>query len=344
MMAKILSGLGLCWLMLPAVALSASAEQPKPAVMTPRAVHAVMTDIVPVAGKYWMAAGERGHILQSKDGVHWQQMPVPLQSNLNSVYFSDAIHGWAVGHDASILHSADGGASWQIQQYLPELDKPLFDIYFKDEKQGIAVGAYGMFYRTADAGQTWTAEFHLELASADDQQFLLELKDSDPEGYAVEAASVLPHFNRLYAQGETLYLVGEAGFFATSLDFGQTWQRQAEFYHGSLFGIGKTKANTLIAAGLRGHVFRSVDEGVSWQQIALPSPATLNSVLADKTSGRVYLLGNAGTLLVSQDDGQTFTAMPQPDGKAILNAVVVGEQLVLATETGIKSIKLTESK
>lgn len=261
---------------------------------------------------------------------------------MNSIYFTDASHGWAVGHDASILHSNDGGTSWHIQQFLPELDKPLFDIYFQDPKHGIAVGAYGMFYRTNDAGKTWTNEFHLELASEDDQQLLAELKETDPEGFAVEMSSVLPHFNRLYADGTTLYMVGEAGFFAKSHDFGQTWERQAEFYNGSLFGITRTKSLSLITVGLRGHVFRSTDQGLSWQQIQVPSPSTLNSVIND-ANGRVYLLGNAGTLLFSDDDGQTFQQMNQQDGKAILNAVVIADQLVLATETGIKTIQLKET-
>ncbi len=339
MMSKILSRLGLFCVLLPAPLLAET--QPQAAYQLPRAVHSVLTDIIPVGAKFWMAAGERGHILQSMDGKVWQQMPVPLQSNLNSIYFADASHGWAVGHDASILHSNDGGSSWQIQQYLPELDKPLFDIYFKDPQQGIAVGAYGMFYRTSDAGKTWQNEFHLELASEDDQQLLAELKETDPEGFAVEMGSVLPHFNRLYADGSTLYLVGEAGFFAKSDDFGVTWQRQPEFYNGSLFGVTRTKALSLIAVGLRGHVFRSTDQGANWQQIQVPSPSTLNSVLNDQ-NGRVYLLGNAGTLLFSDDDGQTFGAMNQQDGKAILNAVVIADQLVLATEAGIKTVQLKE--
>lgn len=341
MMSKILSRLGLCCVLLPSPLLAQT--EPQAAYQLPRAVKSVLTDIVPVGNKFWMAAGERGHILQSLDGQTWQQMPVPLQSNLNSIYFTDETHGWAVGHDASILHSKDGGASWQIQQFLPELDKPLFDIFFKDPQQGIAVGAYGMFYRTNDAGKTWVNEFHLELASADDQQLLAELKETDPEGFAAEMSSVLPHFNRLYADGTTLYLVGEAGFFAKSQDFGLTWQRQPEFYNGSLFGITRTNALSLIAVGLRGHVFRSTDQGLSWQQIQVPSPSTLNSVINDQ-NGRVYLLGNAGTLLFSDDDGQTFAAMNQQDGKAILNAVVIADQLVLATETGIKTIQLKESK
>jgi len=306
-------------------------------------VNSILTDIVPVADKFYVSAGERGHILLSNDGANWQQMPVPLQSNLNSIYFVDEKHGWAVGHDASILHSSDGGQSWVIQQFLPELDKPLFDVFFKDASHGIAVGAYGMFYRSSDGGKTWQSEFHPELASEDDQALLAELKETDPEAYAAETESVLPHFNRLYADGSTLYLVGEAGFFAKSLDFGTTWQRQPEFYNGSLFGITRTSQLSLITVGLRGHVFRSTDQGQSWQQIQVPSPATLNSVLST-TDGNIYLLGNAGTLLVSKDDGLTFNSMDQADGKAILNAVKVGANLVLATEVGIKTIHPKETE
>lgn len=341
MISKLLSGLSVCCLL--ASQLAEAQVQPQAAYLLPRAVHSVLTDIVPVAGKFYVSAGERGHILLSQDGTNWQQMPVPLQSNLNSIYFADELHGWAVGHDASILHSSDGGQSWVVQQFLPELDKPLFDVFFKDAKEGIAVGAYGMFYRSKDGGNSWQSEFHPELASEDDQALLAELKETDPESYAIETESVLPHFNRLYADGSTLYLVGEAGFFAKSLDFGATWQRQPEFYNGSLFGITRTAQLSLITVGLRGHVFRSTDQGQSWQQIQVPSPATLNSVLSTN-DGKVYLLGNAGTLLVSEDDGQSFSSMNEADGKAILNAVKIGANLVLATEVGIKTIHLKETE
>lgn len=341
MISKLLSGLGVCCVLTSSFA--AAQVQPQSAYLLPRAVNSILTDIVPVADKFYVSAGERGHILLSNDGASWQQMPVPLQSNLNSIYFADEKHGWAVGHDASILHSSDGGQHWVIQQFLPDLDKPLFDVFFKDATHGIAVGAYGMFYRSSDGGKNWQSEFHPELASEDDQALLAELKETDPEAYTAETESVLPHFNRLYADGSTLYLVGEAGFFAKSLDFGTTWQRQPEFYNGSLFGITRTPQLSLITVGLRGHVFRSTDQGQSWQQIQVPSPATLNSVLST-SDGKVYLLGNAGTLLMSSDDGQSFTAMNQADGKAILNAVKIGTNLVLATEVGIKTIHTKETE
>ena len=331
---KFLSGLGLMFALFPAIA--DEKILPQSAYIVPNAQKSVLTDIVSVQGKFYVAAGERGHLLKSVDGQQWLQSAAPIQSNLASVFFLNEQLGWAVGHDASILHTNDGGVTWTLQQFLPELDKPLFDIVFNDANNGIAVGAYGMFYRTTDGGNSWQTEFHPELASPEDQALLAELKDTDPEGYAIESASVLPHFNRLFADGNVLFMVGEAGFYASSHDFGRTWQRQNSFYNGSLFGITRTGEGNLFAIGLRGHAFRSTDLGVTWQQIQLPSPSTLNSVLA--VDNKVFLFGNAGTLLVSSDDGVSFKPLKAADGKSILNGVLVGQQLVLATETGIKTV------
>ena len=317
--------------------------QPQAADIAVLAQHSLLTDIVNINGQQIVAVGERGHILLSQDGQNWLQSPVPVQANLNGVYFIDKQHGWAVGHDASILATQDGGASWQLQHYAPETDKPLFDVYFADSNNGIAVGAYGLFYRTEDGGETWQKEFHPEVLSEDDQAYLEELKEADPDMYEVEQGAILPHFNRLFADGNVLYMVGEAGFAAKSIDNGTSWIRLEPFYNGSLFDITRTPQMALLAVGLRGHAFLSHDQGQSWQQITLNETATLNSAFSDD-NGRLYLVGNAGTLLVSNDDGVSFTNVSLADGKAIVNGLLWRDELLLVTETGIKSIKQSELK
>ena len=97
-------------------------------------------------------------------------------------------------------------------------------MYFKSETQGIAVGAYGKFYRTDDGGKTWKNEFHQEFLLADDLAYINELKAEDEEAYQNEIAFILPHFNGIVGEGNTLYLYGEAGLLAQSSDFGITWQ------------------------------------------------------------------------------------------------------------------------
>lgn len=320
-----------------------SVEEVKAAYIMPLAEKSLLTDLQKVSNNFFVAVGERGHILLSQNGDEWQQAAVPAQSMLTAVYFVDELHGWAVGHDALILATTDGGKSWQVQQFLPEDDKPLLDVHFRDAMHGIAVGAYGLFYKTTDGGATWEQALFVELAADEDKEYLLDLQQTDPEIYRSELASILPHFNRLFVDGNTLYMVGEAGFIAKSADFGDSWVRMEEFYNGSLFDLHRTPEMGLLAVGLRGHVFRSEDNGQSWQQVEISESATLNSVFSD-AAGNVYLSGNAGTLLESNDDGLSFTERSQADGKAILNGVVLDNRMLLVTEVGIKVLNLEKSE
>ncbi len=41
--------------------------------------------------------------------------PALQDARLNSVYFVDAAHGWAVGDRGVIWHTDDGGAHWALQ-------------------------------------------------------------------------------------------------------------------------------------------------------------------------------------------------------------------------------------
>tara|TARA_R100001443_G_scaffold117441_1_gene142736 strand:- start:24569 stop:25618 length:1050 start_codon:yes stop_codon:yes gene_type:complete len=320
-----------------------SVEEAKAAYIMPLTAESLLTDVQKVSDNFYVAVGERGHILLSNDATHWRQSPVPTQSMLTAVFFVDEQHGWAVGHDALILATSDGGASWQLQQFLPEDDKPLLDVYFRDTQHGMAVGAYGLFYVTTDGGSTWEQELFVELAAEEDKEYLLDLQQTDPDIYRQELSSILPHFNRLFIDGNTLYMVGEAGFIAKSLDFGSSWQRLEEFYNGSLFDLHRTPEMGLLAVGLRGHVFRSEDNGQNWQQIEISESATLNSVFSD-AMGNIYLTGNAGTLLQSTDDGVSFTERSQEDGKAILNGVALDNRMLLVTEVGIKVLNLDKSE
>lgn len=214
--------------------LTAIAEsQIKPAITAPLADKSLLLDIAVTSSGKLVVVGEHGNILHSSNGQTWEQANVPVQSTLTAVTFVNPSLGWAVGHDATILATTDGGYSWKVQQHMPELEKPLLDIVFKNDKQGIAVGAYGLFFVTNDGGNTWTDVFQEELLYIEDLEYLNELKLEDEEAYLDERSSILPHFNRIYLDGRTMYLAGEIGLLAKSNDFGDTWQRLDEIYEGS---------------------------------------------------------------------------------------------------------------
>ena len=310
-----------------------------PSMKAPLASQSLLLDITTVAQSKLVVVGQHGHILVSTDGVEWQQSSVPIQTTLTDVFFYDENLGWAVGHDATILHSKDGGLSWEVQLYKPTLEKPLLNVVFKTPLEGIAIGAYGLLFRTVDGGKTWESEFHSEFLLPDDAEYLAELKLEDEEAYLDEASSILPHFNRLMLDGRTLYMVGEIGLIAKSNDFGRKWQLFDEIYQGSFFDIARTMKGNLLVAGLRGHVFRSLKNGTPWQQRETNTMALINDIVLTNDD-RIFLLGNNGTLLESNDDGQSYQLRSQRDGKALISGVWFNNKLIVVSGIGVKTIDL----
>lgn len=279
-----------------------------------------------------IAVGERGHILRSADGKDWQQDQVPSISTLTAVSFVGD-KSWVVGHDATILHSPASGAEWQVQMFDPDLERPFLDVLFFDEQNGIAIGAYGMFVRTTDGGRNWQTELHPEFLSVDDQEYLQEIKLEDEQFYKEELASILPHLNRVSKFEDTLYLAGEAGLLASSVDLGKSWQRLDIDYLGSFFDIKKTPDDRLIAAGLRGNLFEYQSDDDNWEKIDSGSKASLNSIILLANS-ELLIVGNNGNLVCLA--GDTVEQSQTKDNEAIINAVEFNDQLIAITAVGIQ--------
>jgi len=305
------------------------------------AAQRMLFDIVNVNEQFLIAVGERGHIVRSNNGTDWQQVDVGTNTTLTAVTFVNEQLGWAVGHEATILHTSDGGHSWRIQTRAPELKKPFLDVEFINEKEGIAVGTYGLLFRTIDAGKTWQQEYHFSFLLEDDVQFLEDLKSEDEQAYLEERERIIPSFHRVFIDGITTYLVGEVGMMAKSNDFGRTWQQFDNIYQGSFFDITRTQQGNLLTVGLRGHIYRSVNNGAPWQQVLLDNTALLNSIVLAGDS-QIFVLGNNGVLLESVDDGNSFRILPQLDGKAMMAGVVFKEQLIVASEVGVKALQVVK--
>lgn len=273
-----------------------AAETPSFAIESSRASQSLLLGITR-AGQRLVTVGDRGHILYSDDeGQSWQQAKVPARQLLTSVFFYNDQLGWATGHDALVLHTSDGGVSWEIQYQDLELEAPLLDVFFLDEQRGFVAGAYGTLLRTDDGGASW-------------EDMADELDNED--GFHLNAITGV--------KGAGLFVVGEMGVMFRSQDDGDSWEAVDSPYEGSLFGVlPADKERTLVVYGLRGHVYRSADFGDSWQRIALQTPAggSFEFGLADGAllaDGSLLIVGHGGAVLRSTDDGQSFRAELRPD-------------------------------
>lgn len=301
------------------------AGEAKPAVMSFKASEVLLLDVAK-AGDRLVAVGSRGHIVYSDDqGLSWIQAPVPTRQLLTAVYFADEQHGWAVGHDSLILHTADAGETWVTQYRDPALEesrddqdgglleRPLMDVWFRDANTGFAVGAYGLFLRTDDGGASW-----------EDLTFDIDNED----GF---------HYNAITEIAETgLFMVGELGTMYRSADYGDSWETLTDLpYDGSFFGASGTgEPNVVLAWGLRGNMFRSEDFGDSWEKVRLDTPnnGPLESTLSSGSlseDGRMVVVGIGGVVLTSDDRGRTFNVAVRSDRVALSSGTVLEDGSVL---------------
>lgn len=286
----------------------------------PLAIDSIVLDIAST-GDSLIAVGERGHIFVFDEQAvpQWKQVKTPTQAHLTKVFFITPQKGWAVGHDATILSTQDGGYTWQLQMGSEEIEKPFLDILFFDENNGIAIGAYGLFYRTLDGGNRWSFEYHEELLFEEDVDYLAELKAEDEALYLSERSTLLPHFNRVIeTEPGQLAMVGELGLVAVSNDQGKMWQKLDFIYEGSIFNAIYTQ-QSLLVMGLRGHVFTATGLFDNWREIPLTVTSTINGGIV-KPDGDIRLVGNAGVIIDLTAEGKS-TLIDQRQGENLVSIV-----------------------
>lgn len=300
----------------PAVSAKATERdlQPRPAEMAPRAAKSLLLGLAQ-AGDRIVAVGDRGVILASADGQTWDQVPCPVHATLTAVSFADAKTGWAVGHDATILHTADGGATWKLQNFKPADNKPLLSVLAVDAQRAYASGAYGLFLATTDGGATWTD---------------------------VDAPEILAdglHNNALVKLGNgELFLAGETGLLGVSAD-GSDWKRLTLPYEGSLFGALPRGEKGAIVFGLRGNALATDDvRGGKWTRLETGTVQSLfgGVALAD---GTALLVGADGAMLRVAPDGKVSPVTSAQNAGTLSAILARGDGFIVAGENGVAAAK-----
>lgn len=312
--------------------------------------HKPLRDIAK-AGDRLVAVGDNGLIIHSDDhGKTWVQASVPVSTDLNAVFFSDPLNGWAVGHGAAILHSADAGQSWTRQLDGRGLEQ-LFVDYFKNRSgldaeraesylsallsmtrpgpgqffmgvwfdksgtRGYAVGPFGLILDSRDGGATW-----------------------QPGNTLIENNDLL-HLTSVREVGGELYITGERG---------RIWRldRQSERfvvgevgYDGTLFGVTGS-GSTLLAYGLRGHVFRSADAGRNWAPVSNELNAGITGGTAIDGLGMV-LVSQAAQVAISRDKGSSFELLNVSKPTLYTGVVsMAGGQLAMVGLNGVTTLQI----
>jgi photosystem II stability/assembly factor-like uncharacterized protein len=191
---------------------------------------------------------------------------------------------------------------------------PLLRIRFVDSKHGFALGGSGVMYRTSDGGDSWSRD----VVTADD-------------GFD-------PHLFDIVALDDgRLILVGEAGrLFRSSADQ-HGWRELQSPYVGSFFGLISLGSGNVLAYGMRGHVFHSLDGGDSWVPLSTGTNQSLFAAAA--TTDRIYLAGaDSAVVTMRRGDPAICTLGGTRDRLTISGLAQTSSGWVLASDRGLRRV------
>ncbi len=294
-------------------------------------------DIDFIDNQYGWIVGDLGVVLHTssggkKDGssVWKHQRGGPRFHNssdgvLLGVDFVSSKLGWAVGENGTILHTRNGGITWESQSNPTHL---LFDICITSQNMGFVVGDRGTILQTSDGGANWQPQDSRTAECFGGTHFV-----SPQKGWAVAEAGVILHTINggavwlpqnsnttqdllavFFVDEETGWCVGSAGEIVYTSNGGRTWSRQESGVQYNLFDIHFTSRKEGWIVGLFGTLLYTVDGGKQWNLSTLTHHLTksrinqnvwLNAVFFI-SSQKGWVVGIDGMIFHTDDGGNTW--------------------------------------
>jgi photosystem II stability/assembly factor-like uncharacterized protein len=257
----------------------------------------------------WVGTGEADNRQSSSwgDGVYrstdggrtWQKMGLDETRHIgkividprdpNIVYVAAVGHLWGSNPDRGVFKTTDGGKTWNKVLYRdantgaidlamdPHNPEVIFATLYQRQRKGWGFNGGGPgsgIFRTSDGGANWT-ELTAGLPRGDKGRIGLAIFPGDTQVvYAIVEADA------------------GAGFAETGTGF-----------------AGRGNPSLRMASSQNGGVFRSIDQGQSWEHMTSlnPRPSYYSRIYVDpKAANRLYIMGSNRGFYVSDDSGHNF--------------------------------------
>ena len=267
-------------------------------------------------GGVYVAAGLRGALVTSLDGIKYETVNSTTDSNLHSATF---LGGYKlVGDGGTILVSSDAKDWKALGSETTKTDRDLYGIGNNGLATTVAVGASGTIVVSTD-GATWKS------ADSKTSNHLYGVAYSSLKGglwIAVGAGGVM--------------LKSQDAFDWTPIDLGTTADLRGVDLRGVSYALlplatgQSTATSVFVAVGSGGTILTSAD-GSIWTRSTDPinsqtgTPVNLSTVNWNAiTYGKQFVVVGSGGNILTSKDGNTFTASAQTGTTEDLHAVARG--------------------
>jgi|GEM_PF-1149426 len=309
-----------------------------------------LNDIHFINPEQGFAVGAMGLIMQTKDGGNnWTRQKQITDSNLSDIFFLNEKEGWIAGGrirsaetnesmshderggDGIILHTTDGGESWEIQ--FAKRGTYLFGIFFSDSGNGWATGEGGLLMKTTNGGELWTQMPTTGTIKwlngiwffdknngflTGESETALSTNDGGETWKKVNAPAdrKFYDFKSFYRDitfvGDNGWIVGQNGTILASTDRGKTWKPQATEYDEKVrelmdlkkvFFIDKNRGYAIGGTGTR--MLKTENGGESWSMVKVPNNDNLYGIWFDE-NGKGFIAGGRSKIMKTDDGAKNW--------------------------------------
>ena len=277
---------------------------------------------------------------------YWTLKPTPTTNNLFSCSFPDNLNGWAVGAWGTIIHTADGGNSWVLQN--EGLEYPFVSVSFANNRKGWIVGNTNLYSNpvivsTTNAGASWhyynypdTLKIFRTICFSDSingyigtyNGEIIKTTNGGTNWFGIPGDSTsFSHFgiNKFAFYNSTnIIAVGGAmdlaGVLRKTTNSGHNWQSSIVASE-PLNDIRFVDSNYIIGVGgdfeFGSFLYKSTNSGINYTLEYFPSFG-LSYAVAPRTKSEYWIsTGFTKKLLLTLDSGNTFTEMPAPGNASV---------------------------
>jgi photosystem II stability/assembly factor-like uncharacterized protein len=236
---------------------------------------------------------------------------------------------WAVGYWGTVRLSSDGGATWQRVE--TPVTESLYAVSFADAQHGWAVGGHGVILRTSDGGRSWERQA---------AQVLDELGEAAPLDTSLLGVSAV--------SAQEAWAVGDFGVILHTRD-GVAWEQlklspesfgDENLPERILNSVHFVSPQSGFIAGEFGTLLRTSDGGATWtgRHQLMGAPAELYLFNVEGSGGddaQLAAVGLEGTVLVSQNGGESWESRAVSTGAALFALDWRGERGVVVGDRGV---------
>jgi len=263
------------------------------------------------------AVGDNSKILRSTDGgLTWTPVVSPITANFRRISFSTGFtYGYILTSQGVILRTIDNGDTWSVLTVPPEIGANIADVKAIGGQLYILLGNSAKIYKSSSAGSN-PSVYYNPSSSTQIIGSRLEIVDgllrfaTTSRYYREVGASGSFAYRTLSRSGKVTsvtsisgnFFVGVDGRIERTDDGGENWIDLTSPVLTDLYDVAATSGSVFVV-GAGGKIYKSINNGVSWQNSGSGTTNRLNAILVDTDINNAWVVGAGGTILRTTNGG-----------------------------------------